>query len=360
MLAWLRRLFAPRTRRLKGAAFRAVNGHRNEADRASEPVSVDLDAPAPIAPNGAPSPTAGKPRASARPIVNLDGPRAATTAFERREIELLERVARRIEAGQVELPHLPSTSVAIIDLASRPSVEVKDLVVLIENDPVLTSELLKIANSAFYAGRMPCETLQQAIVRIGIRALRSMIFSISVRGAVLRDKNLSIYAEEVWRQAYSVASIARTVGSFTGIDAEHAFLLGLLHDIGKVPLLSVLRQEVKKESEIGPALIGRVFLEHHEAAGAAVAKAWRLPEEIASVAGCHHDFAANEGHGRSAALASLAHKLDLFLSLDGETEYRGLVHAPEIAYLGLSESDAHALLAAAEKAFVADGAAVAA
>jgi len=345
MLAWLLSLFAPRKARQRPAAVRALSG-----SKPAGPPAVAVEPKAAL-----PAPSRSAPRVRPGGVGNLDRPIGSVSTFEQREIDLLARIESRIAKGEFELPHLPSTSVAIIDLASRPSVEVKDLVRLIGNDPVLTSELLKVSNSAYYAGREPVETLQQAIVRIGIRALRSMIFSISVRGAVLRDKNISTYAEEVWRQSYSVASIARAIAAFARIEGEHAFLLGLLHDIGKVPLLSMLKQEVKKESEIGPALIGRVFLEHHERAGFAVANAWKLPEEIASVAGCHHDFAANEGHGREAALAALAHKLDLYLSLDGEQEFRALARSPEVEYLGLSDEDARALLEAAERAFVPNG-----
>ena len=58
-----------------------------------------------------------------------------------------------------------------------------------------------------------------------------------MRGAILKGHLLGEYAEEVWRQALSVAGIARAIAPELGIEAEHAFMLGLLQDVGKVALL---------------------------------------------------------------------------------------------------------------------------
>src|SRR6185503_13005212 len=96
------------------------------------------------------------------------------------------------------------------------------------------------------------------------------------------------------------------------------------------------RKAVNKESEVTPALVGRMFRLYHEEAGAALARAWRLPEELVEVAGKHHDFAAHTQHGAAAALASLVHKLDLYLSLGAEEDFRGLVHAAEFEFLAVA------------------------
>lgn len=286
-----------------------------------------------------------------RTFENLDHGGALEGTLAEREIELLARIGRRIERGQFELPHLPSTSTALINMASKPSVDIKDLVVMIGADPVLSSELLKTANSALYGAQEPAETISQAVVRIGLRSLRTMILSISMRGAILRDKGLSNYAEEVWRQSYSVASIARAIAKPLRADPEKAFLLGLLADIGKVSLLAMLRRELQPNVSLSSALIGRLFQRYHEIAGEALARAWHLPDEIVSVAGCHHRFLENTKNPRSAALVSLAHKLDLYLSLDSEPDYRNLVHAPEMDHLQLTDEQRHAVITIAQSTF---------
>jgi putative nucleotidyltransferase with HDIG domain len=283
------------------------------------------------------------------PGLGLDHARSHAGSLAVREQAALDRIGERIDRGQFELPQLPSTSLAAIESCARPNVEIRELVRLIEGDPVLSSALLRTANSAAYAAAQPVETLDAATMRIGLRSLRSMLYSISVRGAILSNKSLGSYAEEVWRQASSMAAIARALATPLRLDPERAYLIGLLHDIGKLPLLGLLGQE--KDCSPTQALVGRLFLGYHEAAGAALARAWKLPAELGEVAGNHHDFASNESHVEAAALASLVHKLDLFLSLDAGGEYGALVRAGEMDCLEADEATRHEILQRAREAF---------
>ncbi|HUR28553.1 MAG TPA: HDOD domain-containing protein [Planctomycetota bacterium] len=241
------------------------------------------------------------------------------------EEEILWSIGRHIESGRLDLPTLPSASMAVIELANHPSVEFRQIVEQISMDPVLSSELLRTSNSVLYAGVEPVDTLHSAIARIGLRALRSMILSVSMRSRILRPGALAEHAAEVWRQAYSVGSLARAIAPILGVDPEKAFLLGLLQDIGKIPLLSMLSKELKHSSDVSPKLVAQVFQLFHEEAGAAMARKWKLPAEFASVAGCHHDWQSNGKHTRSAALANLAYHLDLAYSAH-DPELQARVH----------------------------------
>src|SRR6185312_10443684 len=195
------------------------------------------------------------------------------------------------------------------------------------------------------------ETISQAVMRLGLRNLRTLMFSLSMRSAVLRDKRLSHYAEEVWRQSYSTASIARAIAKPIGADPDRAFLLGLLADIGKVSLLAMLRKEIPKGTEVSPVLVGRVFYLFHETAGARLAEAWNLPADIAAVAGCHHRYEENPRDPKDAALVSLALRLDILLGQDQGIEYRSATHAPEMDYLQLADDKRREVLDAAYTAF---------
>lgn len=284
-------------------------------------------------------------------IVGIEAPGHGKSTLAERETVILEHIAARIQEGRFELPQLPATSVAVLNMTSRSTAEIKDIVHLIESDPVLTSELIKTANSALYAGAEPADTIAQSIMRIGMRNLRTLMFSVSLRSVVLRDKRFARYGEEVWRQSYSMASIARAIAKPIGVEPDRAFLLGLLADIGKVSLLSMLRRELQRDSDVSPALVGRIFHVFHEQAGAAMAVAWHLPEDITSVVRCHHRFEENAHSPRDSALISLASRLDVLMSMDDEDEYRNAVHAPELEYLGVASENRWAVLEAARGAY---------
>jgi HD-like signal output (HDOD) protein len=307
---------------------------RSTARNVARPAAPDAEASS--------SATAGLEDSGFFTVVNFDDARHRTADLRPHERELLERVDRRIAAGDLELPQLPSTSMAVMQLSSRPDVELTEIVERISSDPVLSSELLRTANSVLYAGHQPADTLREAVMRVGLRQLRSMIFAISMRSVILRFEALTAQAERVWRQSFSVASIARAIAPALGEDPERAFLIGLLHDVGKVALIAVLNGEAKKSSDVTPALLGRLFHDHHE------------PAELVAVAGGHHRFEQNEGHGRAAALASLAHRLDLFLSIGPERDYAAQATCRELTYLGVDPGAAQAILRRAAEAFVPD------
>jgi HD-like signal output (HDOD) protein len=314
--------------------------------------AVSRTPPLPPLPSEPPAAVTGTP--AARPasgVGNLDRDEHVTVVLECAEEDLLWNIGRRIERGDLDLPQLPSTSLAAIEMTRQPAADVAELVELISSDPLLCSELLKTANSALYAARIPADTLYDAVMRLGLRALRSMIFSVSVRGVILKGNGLREYAEEVWRQALSVAGVARAISGEARLDREHAFMVGLLQDIGKVSLLAMVRDEVERTSDITPALVGRVFHTFHEKAGSAMAKTWKLSPELVAVAGGHHDYASNEEHGRTAAFAFLAHQLDLYQSLQDESGFHALVDSDVMEYLQFEDDARRRVVDHARRAY---------
>ncbi len=273
----------------------------------------------------------------------IESEEVLSQSLQARQAEILERVGQTVRALEVQLPHLPSTSMVVMDMAANPSIEIKDMVASISQDPVLSSRLMQMANSVIYGGKEPVESLQEAVMRVGMRALRSQIFSMSMRQVIFRNRQLSAYAEEMWRQSYSVGQICRALAPIVGMEAEKAFLLGLLHDVGKIALISVLQREAKNGSDITPSLVGKAFMEHHEFAGRAMATKWKLSDEFISVAGQHHDFKSNEDYPRSAAIVCLAHQLDLLLSI-GDSSYWKPEQYKQMDFLGLNEDQRYEIL----------------
>jgi len=175
--------------------------------------------------------------------------------------------------------------------------------------------------------------------------------AVSLRSLLFESRVLAEYAGEVWRQSYSRACIARAIGPACGIDPERAFDIGLLQDVGKLPLLRLLRDELPDDKPTDPALIERVLDDWHELAGARVADEWRLSTDLASVIAAHHDFRACADEPRLAAFARLVHRLDSLLALPGERESGALLRGLEMDALGLQEVQRLALVRAAREAF---------
>lgn len=338
MLAFLKRLFGLSSPEPAPSPTPVSRRFGPKPERS--PVRVaDPDAIPGALPTSRAVPSLDQPACNGELLSMLDGRDHHSATLTAKENQVLTAVARRVEAGELELPHLAATSMSAMEMTSKNSANVADIVELIAHDAVLSSEMLRVANSALYAGHHPCTTLRDAVVRMGMRATRSMIMSVSMRTMLLRDKQLSNIATEVWRQSQSAAQIARAIAPSLNMDPERAFLIGLLHDIGKVALLETVRREVRGRFEVRPCLLGRVFFLQHERAGERIAREWKLPDELVSVAGLHHHFERNMEYPQSAALARLAHTLDLVLSIGGVGEAVRLESLPEFDYLEVPLDD---------------------
>ena len=273
---------------------------------------------------------------------------------------LLKKIEGRIESGRFDLPQLPSTSMQVMSLANDPRTDIAEITKLISGDPALSGQLLQTANSALYGGRAPATSIQDAVMRVGMRALRTLVLSASMKGVMLTGKGVASYGKSVWRQSLSVAHIAAATGPLMGIESNRAFLIGLLHDIGKLPLLAMLDNESRRGFPVSQALIGKVFQLFHESVGGKLADTWQLGDELVSVSGMHHSFQENEDHPRAAAFASLAHKLDLYQSLRDDRGFDALLRTPEMDVLELPDELRRQILNKAQAAYGDPGQALAA
>jgi HD-like signal output (HDOD) protein len=343
VIAFLKSLLARLTGRKPAAAASATSPSSETAEARVEPRGP---APRGIADSVESDPTSGRRRAAL-----LDGRACAAAKLIAAEEILLEEIDRRIETGEFHLPQLPSKSATIISLANDPRSEMKELTKLISTDPVLSGELVRTANSAMYAGHEPVRSIQAGVMRIGTRALRTIVLSVSMRGIRLTSKSLASYGEYVWGQTQSVSRIAWSIGPQAGFEQETAFLLAMLHDVGKLPLLSMLDDVSRGGRTVSRALIGKVFQRFHERVGRALADRWQMGDELVSVAGCHHDFEKNEEYPKSAALVSLAHKLDLYQSLSDDRGFEALLRCKEMDILGIEYDSRHEILATARHAY---------
>jgi HD-like signal output (HDOD) protein len=282
---------------------------------------------------------------------NLDAQVFAPGPLGARDAAILRAIELRLARDKFELPQLSSTALALMGVLGRPSAEIDEIARLFTGDPALSTQLVRTANSVLHGGKVASTSIRDCVMRVGLRSLRGMILAASMRQTLFNGSIANHFAELAWRQALSVASIARAIARPLREDPDRAFTLGLLHDLGKIPLLSMLAAEAGTRT-IDSALVGTLFLRLHERAGRAAAARWELGPELEAVCGDHHRIADDHPFARAAALVSLAHKLDLRLSLGDQVGFRGLVRAEAFDRLEVPEETRHAVLRLAEQAYL--------
>ena len=283
-------------------------------------------------------------------VGNLDRHFGGPPTLAPHERDIVSRVEDRIESDDYALPHLRTTHAELVELVSSPDAQIGRVVRLVSTDVALAALLLRLANGTSGHGRT-VDSIPAALEVVGLHGLRALVLTLSLRDIIFRPPWLAACASELWRQSTSIACTARELAVPLCLDPDRMFALGLLHDVGKIPILPILR-EVATNSPLRPPLVGWLLHRHHEQVGRRLAAAWSLPDEIRQVAGCHHDFEQNVGHRRSAALVHLAHRLDLCLSTGNASDYFALEWSPAMEQIGIDETYRRSLLDACRDSYL--------
>lgn len=188
------------------------------------------------------------------------------------------------------LPHVASKAIQLVEDPDTTAGQMTDL---LSSDTALAARVLKIANSAMFSRQREITTLNQAIMVIGFKALKGIIVA-----ATLRQLNRSSAKVEtlVWQNSMCTAMGSHIITQHLKKRyLDEVFLLGLLHDLGKLVLI---RQATKEYGDVVKAVQGgttyweaemKVLGYAHPLIGALVAKKWNFSPEICQVILHHHD-----------------------------------------------------------------------
>lgn len=221
------------------------------------------------------------------------------------------------------LPPAPTVLPELLRRLTKPDLDTSEIVTLLTFDPGLTATILRVANSAFFAGAEPASTLVEAVTRLGYHQVLLLVATIC--GATTLSQPKSSYgldAGELWRHSVATALAAETLAQTAGQDINVAFTAGLLHDLGKIVLAEALADKPprlltpsdhqgRSRLECERAVVG---LDHAEVGGGLLVR-WHFAEELAAAVTHHHTPTAAGPHGPLAACVHLgdliAHSLGL-------------------------------------------------
>ena len=249
----------------------------------------------------------------------------------RKRDEAIEAVSQRLYNEDFELPVMPGVMTQLVSLLSDEKSSFHDMARLIMTDQVLISNILKIANSSYYGGTGQVDSLQFAIVRLGMREIVNIVTALQINSMKSKDvpqEQLQGILDNSLKVAFMASGLARDCR----LDSEEAFLGGLLLDLGKTVILSVA-----KDYKIDQALLDDLLTTRHAEIGAMIAKKWNYPEAIQRLIRYHHNRSLGGISNRMVDLIQIADQTVL-------TRAEGELEAEQMQSLGLSYEavlDAH-------------------
>ena len=259
-------------------------------------------------------------------------------------LQVQERIARTFADPSYEPPRLPVVALELLELSRRPEVEVRDVVSLLEKDPVLASRLLRHVRSPLYAGGAEIRSLQKALMHLGLEHIRDIALELTVGARVFRAEHYAEAMDRVSRHSRLTAYLTQVVCRHALYDASHAFLCGLLHDVGLAAGLIALGDVPRSEERPNIEVALPVLLEMHVELGAQVAESWQLSPEVVNVIRHHHELSDADGKvQRLAAVVCLAEHLADELGIGDESISRADANPPLAATREPRAADAQPL-----------------
>jgi HD-like signal output (HDOD) protein len=208
------------------------------------------------------------------------------------ELDLDQTLLDALARGGIPVPPYPAVALRIQEVVNRKSFGLADVTRIVSADAALTADVLRCANSAMFGRGAHATTLAQAITRIGAREVMRLALSSGLAAHAQAAGSLAPLKRFAWIESVSAAGLCQELARHRGLPAEEAFVLGLLHDFGKVVATAFLERLLAAQPRVGsrPLDFWAALLERHPvAAGMAIAVEWNLPPLVAEVIALHHE-----------------------------------------------------------------------
>ena len=263
------------------------SSNREKAAETSLQAPATTKKPTPPPPTGDSSP--------AESVANLlDG---VETVKDLKPIMTRSEIQERLDNCS-ELKGMSPTVAQILKLTQSPRCSIEQVVKVIKQDHAVSLRILKLANSTAYTRGEPVDTVQKAVLRIGLTQIRQAVLNISVIDQFSgKDQDIQLSTPQFWEHSIATGLIAVEIThaiSDKTSDLDIAFTMGLLHDIGRIIYLEMLGEEYKgvlKAAEFLQVPLeqveSRLLLVNHADAMDRILHKWKFPKDLVNPIALH-------------------------------------------------------------------------
>jgi putative nucleotidyltransferase with HDIG domain len=234
-------------------------------------------------------------------------------------VNMIQDLKKRLESALNLLPPIPAVMVELLKALDDENTDIHSLAKIISKDPLMSMNVLKVANSAFYRLPYKVSAIDHAVRMLGIKEITMICIACGAYAALKAPRNAQTFdTNEFWKHSVATAVISKRLCNKVNMKDQGAvYLSGLLHDVGKIILdrfvheiyeivIKATRDECISMIEAEKKFIG----ESHETIGGWIMEQWKLPNMFIDVARYHHSVQdAPEENRTAVAVCSLADQL---------------------------------------------------
>jgi putative nucleotidyltransferase with HDIG domain len=234
--------------------------------------------------------------------------------------------AEQLAAGVQDLPSLPAVVMDLLNSIDQEDVDIAVLARKVSYDQALTAKTLRLANASAFGLQVKVTTIQQAITFLGFQTTRNLIVAAAVTGCFPAGRCPGFGDKAFWRHSAATAVCARALARRLRFNQDYAFTAGLLHDIGRLVLVTAYPDAYRMVIDLrasqagGWAAAERAVLGiDHVDAGVALAEHWNFSDIMRQAIAYHHapDL---QGAGFLSAIVHVANAIAHALDLSGEPD----------------------------------------
>jgi len=183
-----------------------------------------------------------------------------------------------------ELPRIPALLQELLELVNQGDVDFGLLAQKIAMDQVISARLLRMANSAYFGGTKTISSVNDALIRVGIGAVKTLVVASVLSSVFSHVETLDM--EEYWTETFEVSVMASQLAIASGLDKNDVFTIGVLHNVGELMIHSLVPQQaVKIQEKVNEGMTPfhaqeQVIETTSPALGGRLAMNWKFPNSM--------------------------------------------------------------------------------
>ena len=197
-------------------------------------------------------------------------------------------LSKKLAAAVDGMPAFPKSVQKILELTRDVNCTPKDLVQVIDKDPVVTVKVLRAVNSAYYSLPKQITSINHAVVYLGFNTIKNLALSIAAIGMLPASNAAGFDGQQYLIHSLSTAGIAKQLAlRVDGAEPMDCFIAGLLHDFGKVVFAQYMSQEFRQALQISQlnqtslhVALNELIGADHSVVGAMLVEKWRFPADL--------------------------------------------------------------------------------
>jgi len=211
------------------------------------------------------------------------------------------------------LPQLPQVLLKILDICNRDETDLDELIRVISSDAGLTARLMQILNSAWINLNKEVQSIESAILYLGIASIKNLAISMSVVGVFDSEKSLNLFnMKTFWHHSFKCAMLAQKMARLNNeVNENEAFLAGLMHDIGQLVLMANYPEDYceilqRAQDDLHLRKLEQNYFDlTHAEVGGLLCKQWHFPAVISDAVLHMNDAVAKVRYSESPLLKTI-------------------------------------------------------